>query len=157
MKMKDFKDVMSSKNARLVAGTIGAVILSFLIFHAGVVFGTHRNPFGGPSDRPDMSRGFHPSFFPGDFEMPHGFIPNSHGAVGAITEITLPTFRMETREGTSQTISISTSTIIRNIDNSADTSALSVGNQVIVLGDTNSEGRIDAKLIRILPAQMPRP
>jgi len=155
--MKDFKDVMSSKNARLITGVIGVVVFSFLIFHAGVVFGTHRNPFGGPSDRSDMSRGFRPPFFPGDFEMPHGFIPNSHGAVGAITEITLPTFRMETREGTSQTISIGTSTIIRNIDDSADTSALSIGNQIIVIGDTNSEGHIGAKLIRILPAQMPKP
>ncbi len=155
--MKEFKNIISSKKVRLTASVIGALILALLIFHAGVVFGSHRNSFGSPSGRPDMGRGFRPPFMPGGFEMPRGFISSSHGAVGAITEITLPTFTMETREGTSQTIFISTSTIIRNIDDSTNTSALSIGNQIIVLGDANNEGRIDAKLIRILPAQMPRP
>ena len=154
--MKDFKNFISSKKVRLVAGVVGVVILSFLIFHAGVVFGTHHNSFGGPFDRPNMGRGFRPPFFPGGFELPHGFMPNLHGAVGAITEITLPTLTMETREGTNQTIFVSTSTMIRNGDDS-NMAALSVGSQIIVLGDTNSEGRIDAKLIRILPAPMPRP
>jgi len=153
--MKEFENIVSSKKVRLTVGVIGALILALLIFHAGVVFGSHRDSFGGPP-RPDMGRGFRPPFFPNGFELPRGFIPNNHGAVGAITAITLPTLTMETREGTNKTIFVGTSTMIRNGDDSK-TATLSVGNQIIVLGDTNSEGRINAKLIRILPAPIPRP
>ena len=154
--MKEFENIVSSKKVRLTAGVIGALVLTLLIFHVGVVFGSHRNSFGGPSGRPDMVPGFRPPFFPGDFALPHGFIPNAHGAVGAITAITLPTLTMETREGTSKTILVSTSTIIQNGENPKNVT-LSVGGQIIVLGDTDSEGRIGAKIIRMLPALMPRP
>ena len=149
--MKEFENIVSSKKVRLTVGIIGALILALLIFHAGVVFGSHRNSFGGPSDRSGMDRGFRPPFMPDGFEMPRGFIPNKHGAVGAITAITLPTFTMETREGTSKTILVSTSTMIRSMGG-ADAKALLVGNKIIVLGEPDNQGRIDAKLIRILSA-----
>jgi len=154
--MKEFKNIVSSKKVRLTAGVIGVLVLALLIFHAGVVFGSHRNSFGDPLDRSGMGRGFRPPFMPDGFEMPRGFIPNSHGAVGAITAITLPTFTMETREGTSKTILVSTSTMIQNGENPKNIT-LSVGTHIIVLGDTDSEGRIGAKVIRMLPALMPRP
>lgn len=142
--MKEFENIISSKKVRLIAGIIGVLILALLIFHAGVVFGSHRNSFGGPSGRPGMDRGFRPPFLPGGFKLPHGFIQNDHGAVGAITAITLPTFTMETRDGTSRTILTSTSTMIRGMG------ALSVGNKIVVLGEPDSQGRIRAKLIRIV-------
>lgn len=147
--MKYFENIILSKNVRLAAGVIGALILTLLIFHAGVVFGSHRNSFGGPSVRSDMGRGFRPPFLPGSFELPHGFIQDGHGAVGAITAITLPTLTMETREGTSKTILVGTSTMIRSM-RGTDNGALLVGNKIIVLGKPDSQGRIDAKLIRIL-------
>lgn len=147
--MKEFENSISSKKVRLIAGSIGALILAFLIFHAGVVFGSHHDSFGSPSGRSAMGRGFRPPFLPGGFELPHGFIPNTHGAVGSITSVTLPTLLMETREGTSKTILISTTTMVRNM-RGADTTAFSVGNKIIVLGEPDSQGRIDAKLIRIL-------
>ncbi len=154
--MKEFENIVSSKKVRLTVGIIGTLILALLIFHAGVVFGSHRNSFGGPSDRPGMGRGFRPPFMPDGFEMPRGFIPNKHGAVGVITAITLPTLTMETREGTSKTILVSTSTMIQNGEDPKN-ATLSVGAHIIVLGDTDSEGWIGAKIIRMLPALMPRP
>ena len=153
--MKEFENIISSKKVRLTAGVIGALILALLIFHAGVVFGSHRNSFGGPSSRSGMNRGFRPPFLPSGFELPHGFIPNSHGAVGTITAITLPTLTMETREGTSQTILVGTSTMVRDMRDGT-TTTLSVGNQIIVIGQPDSRGRIDAKLIRMLPIAPPK-
>ncbi len=149
--MKELENIVSSKKVRLAIGVIGALVLALLIFHAGVVFGSHRNSFGGPSGRPSMGRGFRPPFLPGSFELPHGFIPNTHGAVGAITAITPPTFTMETREGTSKTIFVSTSTMIRSM-RGADTTAFAIGNKIIVIGEPDSQGRIDATLIRVLSA-----
>lgn len=152
--MKEFENIISSKKVRLIASIIGVLILALLIFHAGVVFGSHRNSFGGPSGRPSMGRGFRPPFLPSGFELPHGFIPNNHGAVGTITAITLPIFTMETREGTSKTILVSTTTMIRGIEG-GDTGALSVGNKIVVLGEPDSQGRISAKLIRIVSPAIP--
>jgi hypothetical protein len=148
--MKNFEDFISSKKVHWTAGVIGVLILALLIFHTGVVVGSHRDLFSGSPVRPGTDHGFRSPFLPGGFELPHGFIPNSHGAVGAIMAITLPSVTMQTREGTSQTILISTSTIIRSMSG-ADTKTLSVGNQIIVLGKPDNQGRIDAKLIRILP------
>lgn len=154
--MKEFENMVSSKKVRLTAGVIGVVVIALLIFHAGVVFGSHRNSFGGPSGRPGMDRGFRSPFLPSGFELPHGFIQSNHGAVGAITAITLPTFTMETRDGTSQTILISTTTMIRGMEG-GDTGALSVGNKIVVLGEPDSQGHISAKLIRIVSPAIPKP
>jgi len=150
--MTEIKKIITSRKGRITLGVIGALILAMLIFHAGVVVGTHRGEFRGPG----MSRGFRPPFLPSGFELPHGFIQNDHGAVGAITAVTLPTFTMETREGTSQTIVVSTTTMIQGIEGGS-TRALSVGNKIVVLGELDSQGRISAKLIRIVSPAIPMP
>jgi len=145
--MEKIKIFFVSKKTRVITTVIGALLLAALIFHAGVVYGSHRNPFG----RHDAGRGFRPPFFPGNLELPHGFIWNDHGAVGTITAITLPTFLMQTREGTIQSILIGTSTVIRS------NTLLSMGDEVIVLGEPDNQGRIDATLIRVLAAPSTRP
>ncbi len=133
---------------RVVVGVIGALILALLIFHAGVVVGSRRDRF--LFVRHGADRGFSFPFLLGGFALPYGgFIPNSHGAVGTITAVTLPTLSVETRGGTSETILVGTSTIIRNSGESTSL-ALSVGDQVVVLGEPDSQGRIDATLIRVL-------
>ena len=149
--MKNFRDIVQSKNARAAAAAFGALLLALLIFHAGVVFGSHRGPF----NRPNLDRGFRSPFFPGNFELPHGFIPNNHGAVGTITALALPTFTMETRDGMAKTILVSTSTVIWSAG-TAGAEALSEGARVTVLGVLDNAGRIDAKVIRVFPAALPK-
>jgi hypothetical protein len=151
--MKNINDIISSRKVRLTVLIIGTLLIAALIFHAGVVVGSHRAQFGRPSM---MDRGFRPSFAPEGFEIPHGFISNDHGAVGTITALTLPTFLMQTRDDETQTILVGTSTVIRSAT-STTSPTLSVGSQVVVLGAPDSQGRIDAKLIRVLPSTPPTP
>jgi hypothetical protein len=150
--MKNLHEVISSKKARWTVGVIGVLLAALLIFHVGVVVGSHSGQFGCSS----MDRGFRSSFLPGGFELPYGFISDGHGAVGVVTAVTLPTFTVQTREGTNQTIVVSTSTIIQSM-NGSDTKALSVGSQIVVLGEPDGQGRINAKMIRILPVTQIRP
>ncbi len=145
--MEKIHALFSSRKARLIGISIGAILLAALIFHAGVVYGSHRSRFG----RDDVTRGFRPPFFPGNFELPHGFLQNNHGAIGTITTISLPTFTMQTREGTSQTILMGSTTALRS------NKTLAPGDEVIVLGEPDSQGRIDAMLIRVLSATSTRP
>lgn len=147
--MKKIEQFVASKKVRVGAGIFGALFVAALIFHAGVVVGAHRGRF-------DRTRGFRSPLFPSGFALPHGFIQDAHGAVGTITAVALPTFTMETRAGASQSILVGTSTLIRSMDQ-ANEQALSVGSQVIVLGEPDSQGRIDAKLIRVLPPAFPLP
>lgn len=148
--MNDFttntRHFFSSRGVRLTAGVVGALLVAALIFHA------HRGEFG----RFGRERGFRPPFFPVGIEFPRDFISGGHGAVGTITALTLPTFALETREGTSETILVGTSTLIRS-RGTGNAQALSAGDQVVVLGEPDSQGRIDAKFIRILPPLSPAP
>ncbi|MDE1919139.1 MAG: hypothetical protein KGH56_00370 [Patescibacteria group bacterium] len=149
--MGTLETILSSKKVRLAAGVVGALILALLIFHAGVVVGAHR----GSSFRRDADGGFRHPFFPGGFMLPHGFIPNAHGAVGTVSAVSLPTFTIETRYGTSQTILVGTSTILRAAGDASAT-RISTGDNVIVLGEPDGQGRITATFIRIFSsAQKP--
>ena len=138
---------------RFAGGTIAIMVIALLVFHAGVVFGMRHTAHS----RHGMGHGFRSPFFLGRFALPHDFISNTHGAVGTVSAVTLPTLTMETREGTSQTILISTSTIIRHWGEGTSTETISVGNQIVVLGEPNGQGRINAKIIRILSAVSPTP
>ncbi|MFI5260665.1 MAG: hypothetical protein ACHQU0_02630 [Candidatus Paceibacteria bacterium] len=150
--MKKFTDLFSSRHVRLAVGILGSLFLAALIFHAGVVVGSHQ----GFAREGQFGRGFRPPFFPGGFEMPHGFIQDGHGAVGAVTAITLPTLVLQTREGTSQTIVVGTSTVLRSMDGPG-VPTLSVGDTIIVLGEPDDQNRVHAAFIRILHSVPPLP
>ncbi|MHB8660557.1 MAG: DUF5666 domain-containing protein [Minisyncoccota bacterium] len=143
--MKNIEKIIPSGKTRVIIGVIGALVLALLIFHAGIAVGSHRSFFG----RRGMDRNFRHTFLPGGFMLPYGFIPNSHGAVGTVTAVTLPTFAVQTRDGTSKEILVATSTIIHD-GNNESAAAIAAGDQIIILGEPDSQGRIDARFIRIL-------
>lgn len=148
--MRHLKEALSSKPLQWAVSIVGALVLVLLIFHAGMAFGSHR----GDSGRRGQDRGFRHPFFPSGFELPHGFAPNNHGAVGIVTSVSLPTVVMQTRDGASQTIIVGTSTMIRGANGA---SSLSAGDHITVLGGSDEEGQIDAKLIRIISATTTAP
>ncbi|MFZ1075086.1 MAG: hypothetical protein WAN50_01800 [Minisyncoccia bacterium] len=144
--MKTLEDFFASKKVRLTAIVFGGIILAFLIFHAGVEIGEH----GGEFDRRGPDRDFRHPLLPG-VALPHEFIQNGHGAVGTITNVSLPTLTVSTPDGRNETILVSSSTMVRSIDGPA-TQHFSVGSQIVVLGEPDNQNRIDATFIRILPA-----
>ncbi len=124
-------------------------MLALLIFHAGVVVGSHR----GERSRHEVGHGFRPPFLPSGFELPHGFMSNTHGGVGTITAMVTPsTLTIQTREGVDQTVVVSTSTMIRGVRDTGTAPPLLVGDQIVVLGQPDNQGHINAKLIRVLSA-----
>ncbi len=144
--MEKIKKIISSGKVHVIASIVGAFVLALLIFHAGIVVGSRHNLF----ERHNAKHDFSFSFFPNGFMMPYyGFIPNNHGSVGTITAVTLPTLSLRTRAGTNKIVLISPSTLIRG-ENDTGTSSLVAGDQIIVLGEPDSQGRIDAHLIHVL-------
>jgi hypothetical protein len=124
------QDYFSTKQARWAVWALGALVLAFLIFHAGVAIG-RRSSMHGPG------RG--------------AFIPHGHGAVGTVGAVHLPTFVLQEKDGDEETVTVSSSTII---EGSSASSTIVVGEAVVVLGTPNESGenteQIDAKFIRIV-------
>jgi hypothetical protein len=88
------------------------------------------------------------------FNVPHGFAPGEHGAVGTIRSISLPTFTMQDRDGDTQTVTLTSSTVIKNATSTLTQNDLHAGEQVIVLGNphtASSSDTIQAVLIHIVP------
>ncbi len=156
MNLKSFSQSISFKKALCV---IGAIIVAILIFQAGVFVGFkkanfsykwgenyHRN-FGGPRS------GFMAPFMT-DFMMGKDFL-NSSGAFGKIIKIELPTMIIQGQNEAEKSVLIKEDTIIRRFNENIGSDNLKAGDQIVVIGEPNDKGQIEAKLIRVMPSTPP--
>ena len=154
--MATLEDYMFTKNTKWILWGLGALVLAALIFHAGVVVGSH--------DRGMPGHNFDKAWFDaqipfggGTLPLPQGFIPGGHGAFGTISSVALPAITVTTRDGVTLTVNVDSDTQIVGAtpEGTSSPSALKVGDTIIVLGDpddTSSSTAVDARLIRIVPA-----
>jgi hypothetical protein len=143
--MATLEDYFFTKNTRYALWGAGAVIIALLIFHAGVVVGSHQRIHGRLVLQDTGA--------PGDFIPSETYVESGHGAVGTVESVTLPTFMLQARDGTMQKIYVSSSTIITG--GAHNTSALIGGQTVIVIGDpddTDDQGYLEARIIHVLPS-----
>jgi len=146
--MKFFNTDFFSKHSRVLLWSVGAAIVAFLIFHAGVVVGSHQ-AMRAHSGTLGMEHGFRPPF--GIPELPDGYMPRSHGVVGMITSVTLPTLLVQEPNGDVETVYLATTTLIDNSSYAASSSALTAGLRVVIFGDPDeSVERINAKVIHLV-------
>ncbi len=149
MKFIDFlKSFQSDKYAHLLR-YLSFAFAGLIIFGAGIYighkatafsyqwganyareFGGPRSPFGGEiDDAPSMP----------------------HGAFGAVIGVNFPSFAIKGPHEAEKIILIGTSTLIRALRAEASTTDIHVGSAVIVIGEPDDHGRINATLIRIMP------
>ena len=157
--MATFEDYFFVKSTRWYIWGGLAIILAALIFHAGVVVGSHRPLMQGRG--PGAAGDFNAQipFGGGDVTLPQGFMPGGHGALGTIASITLPTLTLTSRDGVTLHVEVSSTTLIAGTSANA-ASTLHAGDTVIVVGDpddTASDGAVDARLIRVLSDSIPTP
>ncbi|HWB33792.1 MAG TPA: hypothetical protein VG753_00510 [Candidatus Paceibacterota bacterium] len=150
MDLKNLEDRLFSPIGRWVLGGIAALIVALLIFHAGMVVGYNRafQFHGAPREfsvRMGGPVGWGPSF-----SVPTSFIPEGHGIVGTISESGYPTFTITAPDGDDVPVVLATTTLIRGPQGDASTSALVPQRQIIILGDPDDAGRVDASFIRII-------
>ena len=151
---EDIKNVFESKIAFRILCVLGVIIVSLLIFSAGVTVGFHKASFGRAwGDNYEHNFGMrpnHPMFGQDNF-------PNANGAIGKIIKITLPTIIVQDKDNTEKVVLIKDDTKIQKIMSAVKSSDLAVDDFVIIIGSPNTQGQIEAKLIRIMPAGMPAP
>ena len=147
----DYNKILQSKKIKIILGGIGAIIALLLVFAAGTMVGFkkanfsfrwaenyHQN-FGGP-------RG-------GFFGQINGrdFI-NAHGVFGQIIKIDGSTLIINGRDNTEKIVLIKNDTVINGPQNNLKLADLKVNDYIVVIGDPNNAGQIEARLIRLMPA-----
>lgn len=156
MKIKNiFTKITESKILRLVIYILGGLVLVIFIFQAGMIVGFRKASFGRDwGDNYTNNFGSPHKFFKlggdlGDF----GNLPNAHGAIGKIIKVELPTIVVfDGKDQTEKIILITDQTEIRQAHDMVDKSQLKIDEYVIVLGEPNATGQIEARLIRFIPA-----
>jgi hypothetical protein len=138
------------KNVRAVIIGIGVVIMVLGILRIGISIGEHRarfaSQFGDNFER--NFRGPRSGMMGGYF---NNMMPNGNGAIGEIISLNLPQLVVNGSDNLEKTIIVSTSTVIRQFQGNIQSSDLKTGDFVVVIGNPNNNGQVEAKLIRVMP------
>lgn len=151
----NINNILESKLFRgVILGIAGLIALGF-VFNLGVFVGArranfsfrwadeyHRN-FGGPQG----------GFF-GDFIGTEKEFPNSSGSFGQIIRIdtSANTLTMKDASNVEKNILISKKTTIVYQRKNIGLFDLKINDSIVVIGEPNSTGQIEAVLIRVMPA-----
>ncbi len=132
-----------------ILGLLGFLVLTF-VFKVGEMVGArkadfscrwsdnyHQN-FGGPR------QGFMQGFGDKDFI-------EANGVVGQIIKIASSSVVIKGRGDIEKIVLINQGTIIKNLQETVSLESLQANDMVIVIGEPNNQGQIEAKLIRVMP------
>lgn len=156
----DTDKFFQSKSFMAVIWTIVAIIVFLLVFMAGMYVGFkkasfsyqwgenyHRN-FAGPKQ--GFGGGLGQEFGGKDFI-------DSHGTLGQIIKIDNSALVVKGIDDVEKIILVDGKTVINRFRDNIKLSDLKVDEKVVIIGDPNTSGQIEAKLIRVLPNQPPLP
>ena len=79
-------------------------------------------------------------------------MPNAHGAIGKIIKIEFPNIVVLDKDQTEKVVVIKDDTNILERRDKVTENSLVVDKFIIVIGNPNNQGQIEAKLIRIIPS-----
>ena len=122
---------------------IGPLLAVLVVFRAGVYVGFRQGAY------------LHRDFAERGRMMPFGFageLPQTHGGVGMITSVKLPSITIQTSDGSEKIVLVTASTTIRGFNGNIKPQDLKQGDALIVLGTPDEQGVIDARFIRLLPS-----
>ncbi len=147
----NFNNFFQSKNFKIILGVVGGIIIFLLVFQAGAFMGFrkasfsyrwaenyHRN-FGGPRE------GFFNDFSGRDFI-------DAHGVFGQIIKIDGSTLVIKGRDDVEKIVLIKENTIIEHLRDTIKIADLKIDDYIVVIGEPNDAGQIEAKFIRFIPA-----
>ncbi len=147
------REYIESKTFKKVLIGIVIVVIALFIFQAGVFIGYRKasfsfgwgeryfETFGGPGGR----------VFPGG-SFRQGMFTDAYGATGEIIKIQLPVFIVLGNDGIEKEIVVTDDTVIHRFREKVDTSALTRGDLVVVIGEPNAQSQIESRLVRIMPS-----
>jgi len=144
--------IKQSKTVHGIIIGIGVTILVLCILFVGMNIGEHRARFAG-----QFGDNYERNFIGSrtgmmGIEYWGNMIPGGHGATGQILSISLPQVIITGSDNLEKTVLISTSTLIRQFQENIQDTNLKVGDFIVVIGNPNNIGQVEAKLIRVMPS-----
>lgn len=148
----DIKSFAESKNFKKLIYAIGIVFIIFLIFQLGMIVGFRSASFSN-----DWGNNYERNFGPIHKTPPLvkdnlRDLPNAHGAIGKIIKIEFPNIVVLDKDQTEKVVVIKDDTNILERKDKITENSLIVDQFIIVIGNPNDQGQIEAKLIRIIPS-----
>ena len=147
----DVNKFFQSKAFKVICLGIAGLIILLLVFKVGEMVGFskanfschwsdnyHKN-FGGP-------RGGFPAL-PNDKDF-----LEANGTVGQVIKVATSSVVIKGRDDVEKVVSINASTTIKSLQKTIQVNNLKVDDMVVVIGEPNTQGQIEAKLIRVMPA-----
>ncbi len=144
--MDQQKNFLQNKTFERILWGLSAVIIAGLIFQAGMEVGYYKASF---SYR--LGDEYHSIFGARGPIQPGSEFTGAYGASGDILKINLPQIIIEGQNSVEETIVVSTSTIFRKMRDTISAGDLKTDDFVVVIGEPNNKGQIEAKLVRIMP------
>jgi len=148
---------LQSKPFRRAIVVVGSLVVIFLAFAAGVFVGYSKARFSYASGD-SYARIFIGSGPPGMFGMMPGMsldapqFFSAHGTSGSVLSIDAGSgmIVLGSPDNTEKIIYISSSTVVRKDRIAIGVSDIKEGDSVLVIGDPNDQGQIEARLVRVL-------
>jgi len=140
---------LQSKSFQVVTWCVAIFILLFLVFSLGVFVGTQKASF---SFR--WADQYHKNFAGpagGFFQKIEGReFMEANGVFGKIIQINEDSIIVEGKNNTEIIILVNDKTTIKSQTNNINISDLKVDDSVVIIGEPNDNGQIEAKLIRVI-------
>lgn len=143
------KVLYANKGLRLSLYIIGGLFVLGITFQAGVFVGYHKANFARNwgdhysknfgMDRPDSFKG-----------MMRGGLPMAHGSTGKVISVNFPVFVILDQDGTEKSVVVKDETLIKRGRDGVTKDVIKLDSMVVVLGEPNASGQIDAKLVRVM-------
>jgi hypothetical protein len=137
----EMQKIARSKTFLIIIYIILGILVFVAIFAAGLQVGLRRAQYD-KAWRNQYLENFGPSNQP----------PSDHGTIGKILSTPLPLVIVEDRSGIEKTIVIGPNTNIRDGNVSLTSLQLTPDEFIVAIGDPDSNGQIQARFIRVLPA-----
>jgi hypothetical protein len=145
----EIKKLLESKFLKILIYILGVLIIVVLIFQAGFYAGFRKASFGREWGN-HYFENFGPRHDRGGMPIMMEF-PNPNGANGKIIKIELPTIIVQDRDNTEKVVLLEDDTKIISQKQDISVKDLKIDDFVVIIGNPNNKGQIEAKLIRIMP------
>lgn len=132
------------------------IIIIVLIFGLGVFVGEKKTKFSyrWAEEYHKMFAGPPRGFLKDWQNFPRGEFLEAHGNFGEIIQIKDNEFVIKKRNDVEKVIVITENTIIQKGREEIKKEELKIGDFVVIIGQPNKEGKIEAKLIRVFPPKI---
>lgn len=153
IKSMDMKNLLNSNRLRPALYILGAAAILLTVFQAGIFVGYRKAEFSYRwGDNYIRTFGEDKNRYPSLPGMPMNRFPSVNGITGKIITMNLPAIVVAGNDGVERVVMLDGGSSVRRLREEIGQSELKAGDTIVVIGSPDESGRIQAKLVRLIPA-----